>query len=371
MGQWAEAQFEHCVDGLYGVLGNPSSFNRVLGSVAELFGATGVSFIRTNPDDTVMSMDDYGRDPTVLQRFLEHYQQFDPTRPILVSSEPGVWLCDDAVLDPRRTPEPEYVNDFAIDAGIRWFRGGKVAEGASGAAFFSVHRPADAKVFDSAALELLDRLKPHLARIARLLSEQQASGIMYSAPTALTDALSIGVCVVDAQLQVVFANKAVLGMLADAGPLQVRFNALAGTSSAVQGQLRRAVSLATQSPRQARSFSPNPDDVLPKRLQVRVLPLDEQATLARTVGGPFALLFIARGTNPLRPDELGQLFELTPSEADLVRLLSQGLTPAICANRRHVSIATVRTQLKTVYAKTGVNSLPQLMSLVLALPGLL
>jgi len=159
-------------------------------------------------------------------------------------------------------------------------------------------------------------------------------------------------------------------MLNVPGPLCVRASALTGRSSAVHGQLRRAVGFATKSPRQACSFCPNPDDVLSSRLLVRVLPLDEQASLAAAAGGPFALLFIARGTNPMRQDELIQLFGLTPSEPELVRLLGQGLSPTICADRRHVGIATVRTQLSSIYAKTGVSSLPQLLSLVLTLPGL-
>lgn len=104
---------------------------------------------------------------------------------------------------------------------------------------------------------------------------------------------------------------------------------------------------------------------------MRALPLDESVALARRPGGPFALLFLSRGTSPLKRDELCQLFNLSPSEAELVRLLAQGLTPAMCAERRNVSLPTVRTQLKNVYAKAGVSSQAQLMSLVLALPGVL
>ncbi len=365
-----EAQFEQCVDQLYGVLGNPSSFNRALGSIGGLFGATGVSFIRTSPQGELLSMNDHGHDPGMVSRFLERYAVMDPTRPILVGSQPGVWFEDDRVLSPEDTSEPEYVNDFAIDAGIRWFRGGKVEEGSFGAAFFSVHRPADAKVFDRGTLDMLERLKPHLARVARLLGEQADAGVLQAAPTALVDVLSTGLCVLNTRLQVVYANKSALSLLEGTGPLQVRLNTLSALGSAAQSQLRRAVSMATGFPRQARSFCPNPDDVLPRRLQIRVLPLDEQANLARAPGGPFALLFLARGTSPLKSDELCQLFDLTPSEAELVRLLSLGLSPAICADRRGVSISTVRTQLKSVYAKTGVCSLPQVMSLVLALPGI-
>ena len=370
MTQVREARYDQCVDALYRTLLTPASLGEALGHMASLFDATGTSFIRTDEKGIERMFVCHGFDTSLQKVFIDHYAPMDPAKTPMLSGRTGVWFQDDNAFDPRHTLYPEYVADFAPKAGIRWFRGGKVHAGREGASFIGVMRRPDARPFDGSTLGLLDRLFPHLARLSRLLSEMERLPLASAASQAAAESLSTGVCVVDSLLQVVYANKAALSMIAVSGSLQIRSNMLAGSSLSVQGRLRNAVSLATGTPRQARSFSPNPDDALPQRLQVRVLPLDEKSELVRTPGGPFALVFISRGTSPLRADELVQLFALTPSEGELVRLLSQGLSPTNCADRRGVSVATVRTQLKFVYAKTGVSSLPQLMSLVLALPGL-
>ena len=363
MGQIGEAQFEQCVDALYAALACPSTLPKALTSVVKLFDTTGAGL----PGAASYKA---GVPPGKFEPFadvrvlMEHCLHAGSTELFSAGSRPEL-RYGDGCGGFMYVFGPQYTDDVARDAGRRRRCADKDVYG--------MDEPGElhAKPLGGAALELMDRIKPHLIRVARLLSEQQASGVAYAAPVALAEALSTGVCVVDTDLQVVHANRAALGVLAGAGPLVLRSNVLAGRGPGVQAQLRRAVALATKSPGEAWSFSPNPDDVMPRRLQVRVLPLDAKVSLARVKGGPFALLFIANGTGQLRRDELSQLFGLTPSEADLVRLLGEGLTPAICADRRRVGIATVRTQLKCVFAKTGVNSLPQLMCRVLALPGLL
>ena len=371
MRQLAEIQFERCVDALYGTLTDPASLGGALGHMADMFDATGTSYIRTDEAGVERTFVCHGFDTSLQDVFIDHFASMDPAKSPMLNGRTGDWFQDDNAFDPQHTPSPEYVADFAPKAGIRWFRGGKIHSSVDGSAFIGVMRPRDARPFDLTTLNLLDRLFPHLARLSRLLADlERQPPAATIASHAAAEALGTGVCVVDAQLRVVYVNHAGLRLLADSGPLQLRSDVLTGMSASVQGQLRQAVSLATDVPRQARSFSPNPDDVMPQRLQVRVLPLDEHANLARATGGPFALLFISRGTSPLHTDELTQLFGLTSAEAELVRLLCHGLSPMTCADQRGVSIATVRTQLNCIYAKAGVSSLSQLMSLVLALPGL-
>lgn len=57
-------------------------------------------------------------------------------------------------------------------------------------------------------------------------------------------------------------------------------------------------------------------------------------------------------------------YGLTTAEADLATMLDSGATPADIAERRGVSITTVRTQLYTLMAKLGVNRQPELARLL-------
>ncbi len=49
-------------------------------------------------------------------------------------------------------------------------------------------------------------------------------------------------------------------------------------------------------------------------------------------------------------------YGLTPSELDVLDFLSQGMTPAVIAKERSTSLGTVRTQLKSIFDKTGLRS---------------
>ncbi len=62
---------------------------------------------------------------------------------------------------------------------------------------------------------------------------------------------------------------------------------------------------------------------------------------------------------------LGELFELTPAEANLAILLARGLSLAAVSETQQVSPHTARAQLKSIFAKTGVSRQAELVRLVL------
>ena len=62
---------------------------------------------------------------------------------------------------------------------------------------------------------------------------------------------------------------------------------------------------------------------------------------------------------------LGELFELTPAEANLATLLARGLSLAQVSSAQRISQHTARAQLKSIFAKTGVSRQAELVRLVL------
>lgn len=82
---------------------------------------------------------------------------------------------------------------------------------------------------------------------------------------------------------------------------------------------------------------------------------------------------IGNQTAPLLLDteKLKLLFGLTRAEAALVQALMDGLTPDEYAQRSEKSMNTVRTQIKNIHAKVGVNRQSQLIKAVMASPALI
>jgi DNA-binding CsgD family transcriptional regulator/PAS domain-containing protein len=62
---------------------------------------------------------------------------------------------------------------------------------------------------------------------------------------------------------------------------------------------------------------------------------------------------------------LGELFALTPAEANLATLLARGLSLAQVSDAQAISQHTARAQLKSIFAKTGVSRQAELVRLVL------
>ena len=61
------------------------------------------------------------------------------------------------------------------------------------------------------------------------------------------------------------------------------------------------------------------------------------------------------------------LFDLTPAEARVARGVAEGLTLDAIGNKASISRETVRSQLKAVLAKTGVNRQADLAALLAGL----
>lgn len=72
----------------------------------------------------------------------------------------------------------------------------------------------------------------------------------------------------------------------------------------------------------------------------------------------------------LDPFLLGHAFDLTPAEAQIAAAMAGGARPEDIARRRSVSAQTVRTQVRSVYAKLDVAREADLVRVLAALPGL-
>jgi DNA-binding CsgD family transcriptional regulator len=85
---------------------------------------------------------------------------------------------------------------------------------------------------------------------------------------------------------------------------------------------------------------------------------------------PAAIVFIFGTERPSRlaAADIERVFGLTPAEARMVRVLLEEFSLNEYADKARVRVATVRTQLKQIFVKTGATSQSALMRLILADP---
>jgi DNA-binding CsgD family transcriptional regulator len=185
------------------------------------------------------------------------------------------------------------------------------------------------------------------------------------------DSLALGVILLSPQGRVVKMNRAAEQLLAEDGSLQVGPDGLLAERTTECARLKQLVAQATGASTAA-ELGPSGVLTVSRRhdppLQLLVTPvrgfdLDESHPVRAIVfaGNP------AHGGRPTN-DTLRILFALTPAECRLAMLLADGHSLTAITEMIGVSRNTVKSQLSSIYAKTGTSRQAQLVRLLLQLP---
>jgi DNA-binding CsgD family transcriptional regulator len=98
-----------------------------------------------------------------------------------------------------------------------------------------------------------------------------------------------------------------------------------------------------------------------------VAPLSESVDL-RSMGGGHAALIVITDPDRKHPTGLGQAlqqaFGLTPAEARTASLIGAGLAPQDVADQLGITTGTIRSELKSIFAKIGISRQSELATIV-------
>lgn len=240
-----------------------------------------------------------------------------------------------------------------------------------------LHRP-DVGTYGTTEKGRLGRLLPHVMRSLEVTLRFEELGRLGEAGQAALDALGYGVIVVDRLCRPVLVNRV-------AGEILTRGDGLVwGVGPATGGRplsalrpqdaerLHALVQGATMVPPEAGgALRVRRSDERPP-YAVLVSPAPGRRSVVLNHDGPTAILAIQDpGRLPVPPARiLRDLYGLTPAEADIVLQLGSGSSPDEVAAVRDVSITTLRSQIRTIFAKTDAVRLTDLARITAALPQL-
>jgi len=221
-----------------------------------------------------------------------------------------------------------------------------------------LHRPARDRPFDRGQLARLQELTGHLRRLVAARAALARGRKTIDQLAAALDAPLIGVIRVDLRGRLVHANVAGQDILSLQDGL-----VLTGQTIGVQAyvmQQRFAEAIRTAALRTGGQgdalLVPRPSGAPPWR--VVVAPDKAQAS-----GHATLLIESSGGEGGLRA-RLAALYDLTRAESEVAVLLAEGLAPTEIADRRSVSLDTVRNQIKALLQKTGADRLGGLIALM-------
>ncbi len=181
--------------------------------------------------------------------------------------------------------------------------------------------------------------------------------------------LDCALITVDHEGRVEYRNRPAAALLKSgrAGVTLAR-GAVAAKSHALRESLMQAIHRACAESRSSGVCVPEPGTPADQWPRIIVVPMVGTGALSDRR----AALWILNTESPLVPDEdlLSALFRLSPAEARLAIGLLKGLSAAECAVHGGVGVATIRSQLHSIFSKTGVRRQAQLVALLSRVPAL-
>ena len=274
-----------------------------------------------------------------------------------------VWNCDDLVPAAHYEASAFY-NEWIRAMGDDTFHCIGIAMRTRwGFGFIGLHRGRSQGGFSTDNVSALDGDVVHLRRMLTMRGRlanvrREALGI-----AAAFDMLGQAVFLVDGECRVRHTNHAAEALLGDG--LQVRCGILSARDPCADRALKAAVAKALAASGAEAGAVAIPSSAA-RQIDLSVIATPE-------AGGNRLCLLTA--SHPAARDasveeRLRTLYRLSPGEARLAVLLSEGETPAAIAERRGVAVGTVRAQVKILAAKLGCNRQIDVVRVVKALPPL-
>lgn len=178
----------------------------------------------------------------------------------------------------------------------------------------------------------------------------------------MLDEIDYGMLLVDAGGQVLYLNHAARRELDHEHPLQLAGPLLTAPAACDAAVLQEALVDAQRGRRRLMTLGRGSQSVA-----VSVVPLDEPDTL---LGATLLMLGKRSVCEELSVLGYARAKDLTPAETRVLGLLCRGVKPTQIATDQGVAVSTVRTQIGSIRAKTGANSIRELVRQVAVLPPL-
>lgn len=366
------------LDLAYGAAADATLWPRFLETFADLTGSASSALIwqdqRTRQGHGLAAR----LDPAVLPAYFSGFAERHPSQRWRHSPQARVRhfiphiVADDEALPKAELMRTDFYNDFMRPFGLHSvLRLGLSARGET-AAFLMIARPSRKDRFEGGDISLAERLHPHVIRafeLGRKLAQDRprhdgAEAVLAGSPHALF--------VLDVAGRILHANPAALSLMGARDVLSASAGHLVAAHREQGQRLHRLIAAAAASdPAQRRGGSmtlTSPNRRLP--LPVTVAPLRAEATISLHEQ-PSVLVCVSDpdAASRISAAYLQDAFGMTPAEARVAALISDGLSVREVANHLGLSVFTVRGQLAKIFEKTGANRQSDLTRLMAAVGG--
>lgn len=359
---------------IYDAALQPDLWDAALAAFAVRIGASSGSLSLLNVEERVLGFcKTYRRSPEVIATYRDHYVRFDPYLEKL-PEEPQTRYLSHLLLPEADLMETLFYRAWLQPQDVHYQIGSVALQGAGRVALVDWQRSRAAGPFGDAELTQLARFEEHFKR-ALVINQKFWDAL--STPQAALDMLEhleFGVIFIDERYEVSYTNpKAVELMRLEDGLLR-RGGRLIAAESVQTERLNELLEGAVDTGA-GRGLEAGGamwvGTLFDRTYYVLVSPLrTHRADLSMTGRRVCAVVFLSSPYQPyaVSVQTFRSIHGLTPAESHLVGELANGLTLDQIARRFQVTKNTVRDQLKSVFAKTGIRRQAELIRLIRATP---
>ena len=275
-----------------------------------------------------------------------------------------------ALLSADLCTELEFANsEIYTDLGRRHGNGafyvaGSVFPVGDEIAVIGFHHTRPSGPFGRSHAQALDRLLPHFRRALQVRARLKDAERRSNSLQALVDSVQHGVALVALDGTMLYANVAAEDLLRRQDGLSLATGGRLAASRPAETNALRALLASCADPTGGGALSiPRPSGARPFEVLAAPLSAANRRDVPQRASAIVFLHDPEAGVEPL-PGMLASLYRLTPAENRLATELLGHLTLGEIAEQRDVSLATLRTQLKGLFGKTGTNRQSELIGLL-------
>jgi len=332
-------------------------------------GDSGVILNSVRPEDDLDSvLDGEPADPAdwELSAYREQFFSLDP----FVNLPPGRVIALEDLLPDEELMASDYYVHYLQSVNLFRILGVDTIEQGGMLARLRFSRPRDEARFEESDRRLLELITPHLQRATQFYAKLSRTTSERDIYAGAVDQLSVATIILDEQARLVNTNSVARSLLEEDDGLCLREQQLHIEGRDINKELQRAVATVIEAQQRGEAGVvhalriPRSAGRADLGLVIRPVPSSQWS---EGQSSPSVALFIS--DPDLRESAsqqiLGDIFGLTPAEANLAILLARGLSLAEVSTAQSISQHTARAQLKSIFAKTNVSRQAELVRLVL------
>jgi DNA-binding CsgD family transcriptional regulator len=309
-----------------------------------------------------------GYDPAWQAAYCNHFVKVDFLTPAMNQMELGEVKTSGQVFSPSEQRKTEIYNDYFLPQDKVDAMGVMLTKDGSHTLLFAAQRGKRAGAFGEEQMRMMGILAPHVTRAVQVHRKLSNAHVEKEWALGALDQLRMGVILTNGAGAPLFVNSAAEQMLSARQGIDTRQGQLALSKAAETARLHQLVADAAQGAPGAnrggdmRIALPDGESL---HCMVMPVPLELSARLDVALASGCVAIFLSRPSGlQLPPQRLATLYALTPAEARLAAKLAALRSVEQAADELCVTLHTARSQLKSIFAKTGAQSQSELLMLL-------